>query len=259
MNNQKYIRKIIISLLTLVFLFSTGMIIKYVLRSYMEQQEFNDLAAFAKTLTCEENRTSSQSCNDENCFVSPYISLKEQNDDFFGWISIDGTRINYPVMYTPDDSEYYLRRSFNKSNSTSGVPFLDANCFIDCGNYLIYGHNMFDGSMFADLLCYADEKFYQQHPTIHFDTLDGNASYTVIAAFYTEIYPIESNRFNYFQYTDLRNKNTFNSYVKQVKEIAIYDTGITPQYGDSLLTLSTCSYHTEEGRFVVVARENVDN
>lgn len=85
--------------------------------------------------------------------------MKEQNPDFFGWISIEGTELNYPVMHTPKDEEYYLRRDFNGEDSQSGVPFLSASCYEGCGNYLIYGHNMKNGSMFATLLAYADRDF----------------------------------------------------------------------------------------------------
>lgn len=185
--------------------------------------------------------------------ISPYLPLKNRNADFFGWISIDGTNIDYPVMHTPDDPEYYLRRAFDKSSSRSGVPFLDAACFTGCGNYLIYGHNMGNGTMFADLLSYTDPEFWQKHPLIQFDTLDQAGSYAVLAAFYTEISP--ETEFRYDRYTDLRNREDFLTYMEQVKAASLYDTGVTAEYGDVLLTLSTCSYHTENGRFVVVARQ----
>ena len=154
-----------------------------------------------------------------------YAAFKEQNPDFFGWISIEGTELNYPVMHTPKDEEYYLRRDFNGEDSQSGVPFLSASCYEGCGNYLIYGHNMKNGSMFATLLAYADRDFWGQHPSIRF-----------------------------YQYTDLCDPDIFTEYMEQVQEAALYDTGINAKHGDSLLTLSTCSYHTENGRFVVVAR-----
>ena len=131
---------------------------------------------------------------------------------------------------------------------------MDATCSSECGNYLIYGHHMRNGTMFTALLSYADKEFWQEHPTIQFNTLDGTGVYSILAAFYSKIYPEEEEEFRYYQYTDLRDIQDFNAYTNQVKEAALYDTGITAEYGDMLLTLSTCSYHVNNGRFVVVAR-----
>lgn len=250
MKHKKLLRRILLPILSAVFIFSAIMIILYVVRSHSEQKAFEALASIAETVRLSSSNTSEE--NDS----SPYLPLKEQNADFFGWISIEGTQIDYPVMYTPDDPQYYLKRAFDKSSSLSGVPFLDAACSAECGNYLIYGHNMKNGTMFAGLLSYAEQEFWQAHPTIRFDTLDGAGSYDILAAFYSEIYPEEEDGFRYYQYTDLRDAEDFDAYIRQVKQAALYDTGITAEYGDTLLTLSTCSYHTSNGRFVVVARQS---
>lgn len=109
--------------------------------------------------------------------------------------------------------------------------------------------------MFATLLAYADRDFGGQHPSIRFDTLSDSGEYEVIAAFYSEVYSQDaSNVFRFYQYTDLCDPDIFTEYMEQVQEAALYDTGINAKHGDSLLTLSTCSYHTKNGRFVVVAR-----
>lgn len=185
-----------------------------------------------------------------------YADLYKQNPDLFGWIRIEDTSLDYPVMFTPDDPEYYLHRAFDKTYSSSGVPFLDVNYYDGCGNYLIYGHNMKRGSMFADLLSYEEQSFWEQHPIIMFDTLYEHGEYEVIAAFYSQIYPDDAQGvFRYYQYTDLTNKTVFDEYLSQVKASALYDTEINADYGDTLLTLSTCAYHTENGRFVVVAKK----
>lgn len=256
MKHTKRLRRIIIPVLAAVFLVSTGMVARYAVRSYSEQKAFEELASISNTEAAEGNLLLSEADPSGDNYISPYLPLKEQNEDFFGWLSIEGTAINYPVMYTPDDPQYYLRRAFDKSNSLSGVPFLDATCSAERGNYLIYGHNMSNGTMFADLLSYADQKFWEEHPDIQFDTLDETGSYSILAAFYSEIYPDEAEGFRYYQYTDLRDAEDFDAYISQVKRAALYDTGITAEYGDILLTLSTCSYHTSNGRFVVVARQS---
>ncbi len=188
--------------------------------------------------------------------LSSYIALKEENSDFFGWISIEGTDVSYPVMYTPEDEEYYLHRDFYGKEARSGVPFLAASCYEGCGNYLIYGHHMKNGTMFASLLDYAGREYWEEHPVIRFDTLTASGEYEVAAAFYSEAYPQDaSGVFRFYQYTDLSEPYVFAEYMEQVRRAALYDTGVNVEYGSGLLTLCTCSYHMENGRFVVVARK----
>lgn len=194
----------------------------------------------------------------EPCLLPEYADLVQENPDFWGWLRIEGTGVDYPVMYTPDDPEFYLRRDFWKEPSGGGVPFLDENCRADGGIFLIYGHNMQDGSMFAPLLSYAEEDFCVDHPTVELDTLWGSGCYTVMAAFFSRVYQREeTGGFRYYQYTELQDEDTFRRYLEEVRGAALYDTGVTAEYGDQLLVLSTCSYHTEYGRFVVVARKKM--
>lgn len=188
--------------------------------------------------------------------LAAYRELREENPDFYGWLSIPGTQLDYPVMHTPDDPERYLRRAFDGQYSVSGTPFLDGACFAGCGNYIIYGHMMRNGSMFAPLKEYADQAFWQEHPVIRFDTPEEAAEYEVLAVFYARAYRRnETDVFRYYKYTDLTDEARFNAYLEQARAAALYDTGVTAQYGDELLTLSTCSYHTSNGRFVVVAKK----
>ena len=192
--------------------------------------------------------------------LSAYAPLYAQNPDFFGWIEIEGTEINYPVMHTPEDSEYYLHRAFDRSYSFSGVPFLDGKCSLDCGNYIVYGHNMKNGTMFARIPRYSSEDYWKEHPVIRFDTLYETGTYEVIAAFYSKAYPADAvGVFRYYQYTDLRDSERFAEYMEQVKAASLYNTGIDAEYGDQLLTLSTCEYHATDGRFVVVAKKRTEN
>ena len=184
-----------------------------------------------------------------------YASLYAQNPDFFGWIEIPDTEVNYPVMYSPEEPEFYLHRAFDGSEAYSGVPFLDANCSLDCGNYIVYGHNMKNKTMFKTVTYYEDQAYWREHPAVRFDTLYETATYDVIAAFYSQAYPADATGvFRYYQYTDLRNEERFDEYVKQAKAASLYNTGIDAAYGDQLLTLSTCEYHKTDGRFVIVAK-----
>ena len=148
-------------------------------------------------------------------------------------------------MHTAQDEEYYLRRAFDRSNSVSGTPFLAAGCFTD-------------GSMFAALLNYADDTFWEEHPTIRFDTLEETGTYQVLAAFYIDVSLSEDGvAFPFYEYTGLRDEAIFQEYLAQVGDRALYSTGVTAEFGEQLLTLSTCSYNTSDERFVVVAKQVV--
>lgn len=188
-----------------------------------------------------------------------YLPLYEMNADFFGWISIEDSKIDYPVMYTPDRPEYYIKRAFDGSAAAGGVPFIDSRCPADGNFYLIYGHNMRNKTMFGDLPKYARQNYLEEHPIIRFDTLYEERQYRVIAAFYSRVYAEdEIGAFRYYDYADLRDAEIFAEYIRQLRIATIYDAGFDAEYGDELLALSTCSYHTDDGRFVVVAKR-IDN
>lgn len=238
-----------------IFLIGSTMTVRLLLQARQESSLFEDLASLV-TSPAESQSAPAADATTPGTQLSPYLSLQEENPDFFGWVSIDGTELHYPVMFTPEDPEYYLRRDFYGERSLSGVPFLDGDYREGCGHYLIYGHNMDNGSMFATLLSYATAEFWQEHPTIRFDTLTESGTYEVLAAFYAQVYPTDTTGgFRYYQYTALDTPAQFDAYLAEVKAAALYDTGVEAEYGDQLLTLSTCSYHVTDGRFVVVARK----
>lgn len=186
-----------------------------------------------------------------------YLSIYEQNDDFIAWVKIDGTKIDYPVMQTTDDPNFYLKHAFNKTYSDYGVPYIQENCLIDnCDNIVVYGHNMNNGSMFADLCKYEDEEFYKEHKYIQFDTLLDYGRYEIVAVFKTVAY--NDAGFKCFQFVNAENEDDFNEYIETCKSLQLYDTGVDAEYGDRLLTLSTCEYSQTDGRIVVVAKL-VDN
>ena len=190
---------------------------------------------------------------------SKFSQIYKTNKDFIGWLNIPGTKIDYPVMHTPADEEYYLRRDFSGEYSTAGTLFIAAksDALTPTDNVIIYGHNMKAGTMFHTLLEYEDEEYYQGHKTILFDTISGNAEYEIIAAFRTVITADDSS-FKYYEFIDAENEQAFNDYVAKAKELTPYDIPATAEYGDKLLTLSTCAYHANSGRYVVVAKLLVD-
>lgn len=186
-----------------------------------------------------------------------YAQMAEKNADMVGWIRIDGTRVDYPLMYAPDDYGKYLHKDINEFYSIGGLPFIDENCSWDpnSANLLIYGHNMSNGSMFHDITSYEKRAFWKEHPYIQVDTLYEEKTYEVVAAFYDQIYRESDTCFKFYHFIDPQTKEEFDTGIKYFKHKGLYDTGITPQYGDKLVTLVTCIYHVDNGRFIVVARE----
>ncbi len=181
-----------------------------------------------------------------------YYTIYELNNDFVGWISIEGTKLNYPVMHTPKTPEYYLKRDFDKNYSDYGVPFLDSRCKLgECDNLIIYGHNMKNGSMFHALVNYQSESYYKEHPIVLFDTMDDFGEYQIIAAFSMDV---KTEDFNFSQFVNM-DQERFDYFISEIRSRSFYDTGVEVSYGDRLLTLSTCEYTHNNGRFVIVAKK----
>lgn len=266
------VRRVLTLLFAAVFCVSAGMLAFLWVQGQREEEAFRDLAAVVHTSRPPEDEPAGEPASEaeqssapaaesgaasavsEESGESGFDVLRALNSDFFGWLTIDGTGIDYPVMFTPENPQYYLRRDFEGSWAQSGVPFLDGAWTAGGNHYLIYGHNMDNGTMFAPLLKYRDQAYFDEHPVISFETEDGPASYRIFAAFYSQAYPENAeNVFRYYYCTDLSTQEAYDSYVSQAKAASVYDTGVSPAFGQTILTLSTCSYHTEEGRFVVAA------
>lgn len=233
------VRKFIFVIALLVFIGSAGYLLQHYLKGKAEQNEFESLRV-----------------NGGHNLEALY----KENPDIVGWVQIKDSIIDYPVMQTKDDPEFYLRRNFKKEDSLAGTPFLDAQSDLTrpSWNWMIYAHNMKNGTMFHTLLDFEKKEYYDKRKTFTFDTLDqygGPAEYEIVAAFYTQIYPEDSKEFKYYDYVDVTSEEVYNEYVRNIKAQSIYDTGITPEYGQQLVTLSTCSYQVEDGRFVVVGRK----
>lgn len=184
-----------------------------------------------------------------------FEELHASNPDFYGWVKIEDTVLDYPVMHTPQDPEKYLRKTFDGEYYIGGTPFLDYRCTADSDNLILYGHNMNNGTMFTGIIKYADSAYWQQHPTVKFSTLYEEKEYRVMAAFYDRIYYDNEDCFKFYNFVDAQDKADFDNAIENYKAKALYDTGITPQYGDQLITLITCSYHHQNGRFVLVAAD----
>lgn len=184
-----------------------------------------------------------------------YAELYALNPDLVGWISIEGTKINYPVVQTaPDNANYYLDRNFEQKRSAHGCIYVNeiANVFTPSDNVTMYGHRMADNSMFGQLGLYTDQGFWQDHQYIRFDTLQERHLYQIICVFSTTASMGQG--FAYHNFVNADEAVDFNTYVTRCKALDYYDTGITAEYGDKLITLSTCEYSNTNGRLVVVAK-----
>lgn len=178
--------------------------------------------------------------------------LQEENSECVGWVSIEGTDIDYPVMWSPNDPDYYLDHSFEKTSNRHGVPFLDSRCNIDTAdNLIIYGHHFVEGEMFSTLHKYASYSFYEDHPVITLETAEGVSQYRIAAVLRVSgtVYPTKWSIFNSL-YMDAAE---FEEMAQEIEAQTLYSTGVLPVYGDRLLTLATCEYTQKNGRLAVVA------
>ena len=164
--------------------------------------------------------------------------------------------IDYPVMQTPADPNYYLKHDFERNYTDYGFSFMQADCdaLAPSDNLIIYGHNMKDGSMFADLAKYRSKDFWQSHKTVWFDTALGSSAYEVFAVIHTTVQADAADAFPFYRFVDAASTEEFADYVSACKARALYDTGISAEYGDKLLTLSTCDNITDNGRLLVIAK-----
>lgn len=269
------VRKIIIVLSLIVFCGAGYYIADYVIDNYLAQKNLSDVL-------------------DDKMRIG-LVDLHKENKDLIGWVQIEGTKIDYPVMQTPEDNEYYLHRNFKKEYSEAGTLFMDAQSVVaekprgseqktppgykfktyssddgtgvDYGsggtwNWLVYGHHMKFGTMFHDLMKYESADFYKKHPKFNFNVLrkdpytgelyEEAGTYAIVAAAYSQIYPEDSEYFKYYAYPGSTDEQSFNYFVQGIQAESIYNTGITPEYGTQLVILSTCAYHTENGRFYIV-------
>lgn len=177
-------------------------------------------------------------------------NLLSMNSECFGWISIAGTNINYPVMHTLSNPQKYLNKNFYGEYSYSGTPFLDSRCSADSTNLIIYGHHMNNGTMFADLCNYTDYSYFTEHLTVVLETKDGAFAYSVFS-----VMKVKSDD-GWYKLTTVGTEKSYNSRIEYAKEKSIYNTEITPVYGQQILTLSTCYGYNQDNRILVLAVRN---
>ncbi len=188
---------------------------------------------------------------------NPYADSFLANSDMAGWLQIPGTNIDYPIMRTPEDENYYLYRAFDKSDNVNGSLILDTDSSLEplTTNLIIHGHNMKSGAMFGNLTDYERKEYFEEHKQIILYTEECQRNYEVIAVFRSQVYKKSDNVFKFYKFFQADTPEDFDDFYHNIKALSMYDTGITAEFGDHFITLSTCVYHVTNGRFVVVAKE----
>lgn len=273
----RIIRKIVLILAIIIFTCSCIYLFKQTKYSeYKEQKRIQTIKqqiVEEEQVEIEENEETGEkktinleSINEEGGILSKFRKVYEKNSDFYGWITIEGTKVDNPVMYCQQDTlsyyagnynagyeDYYLHRNFEGEISAAGELFVDIRTvFEETENIIIYGHNMRNGTMFGTLKKYKDQKFYEDHKYIEFETLYEEAEYEIVAVSKT----IASNEgYQYYDHVELDSKEEFDAYIQNAKNNSYFDTGVTAEYGDTLITLSTCDYWADNARLYIVAKK----
>lgn len=265
MKRKERKRKLILTVCAMVAVISLAYFGVY---EYMSLRTDRDAQALADAIKEDEGYLSTSKPGDDKYYASlietengqpvvldKYEDLFNQNKSLIGWVKIADTVIDYPVMQTVNN-EYYLDHNFHQEYDKNGSIFLDASCSVypRSMNLIIYGHHMKSGKMFGSLQKYQNESYYKEHKYIEFDSIYEEGTYEVMFVFRDKVYSQEDVNFKYYEFIDANSEEEFNSYMDEMAAISYYDTGVVAQYGDQLLTLSTCDYQQDNGRFVVVAR-----
>lgn len=269
---KRWMYNALIILFVIIFLVSGGILAKYYIDAAKNNQNYDKLSDIMNgaaitprpsvtddTMNTEPTEPAMVDVIDpetgETVTLLPeFAELYVMNNDIVGWIRIPGTDIDYPVMQKPEIRDYYLRKDFDRNYSRRGSIYAQETCDVltPSDNVVLYGHRMNDRSMFAQLDKYMKEDFYKENPYIYFDTLNGLHTYQVVAVFLTTASVGQG--FPYHSFINAKDADDFDRFISGCKRIALYDTGVTAEYGDKLITLSTCEFSQTNGRLAIVAK-----
>ncbi len=276
----------IMLVLIAVFLVSAIMLIDYAVKSWKSQSSYNELQEIVNqnrptqpakpkptagaTRPSEEGTTPVETTTEatlpplvtvtdpktgkEREVLREYAELYLLNTDLVGWLEIPGTRVSYPVVQRPEWVDYYLYRDYYGNYDPHGCFYAREQCDVakPSDNITIYGHRMKDGTMMGDVGKYEWKDFWEENQFIYFDTLTEHHTYQIVYVFKTTASLGEG--FQYHLFVDAKNENEFNNFINSCKANALYYTGLEAQFGDKLISLSTCEYTLDNGRLVVVAK-----
>lgn len=249
-------RSLMLFVLGLCILGSVGYLIFYFALYEKNDAEYNELASLVKQDSGGTVEINYEEAKDKPPVLKKYETLYQKNRKIVGWLTIENCGIDYPVMQTVDN-DYYLTHNYNQDYDKNGSLFMDKDCdpAFPNDNMIIYGHHMKSGKMFGNLNYYAKESFWEENKEFSFDTIYETGKYAVMYVFRSKIYSEEEIVFKYYQFIDATSADEFYSNMDEMAAMSLYDTGVSANYGDKLLTLSTCDSSEADGRFVVVAKK----
>jgi sortase B len=235
--NSEIIKKIVVAIMLIIVLYCAYYLTRPLWITYKNNSMNKDIS-----------NKYHQSINKSKNFKDRYSALLQVNSDLVGWITIPGTKLDYPVVRV-ENNDFYLDHNFEKQPSDHGAVFMDFRNKGDLQtkNNIIYGHNMKDGSMFQELMNYKDEKYFKENPIIQFDTLKEPVKWQIFSVYVT------NTKFNYIR-TDFKDDADYENFLSQIKSHSMYNTGVNVSKDDSILTLSTCSYEIADGRLAIEAK-----
>ncbi len=263
---KEVFRKIFLYIAIIGLIFSTYQLYIYLFGDPNVDKLNDSLASMYEeaTATTEDVETSATTAVDEDVepiMLSKFNELYEMNNDLVGWIEVAGTNISYPVVQN-DDNSYYLEHDYNKNPSDAGTVFVDYRGPLTAtetpDNIVLYAHNMASGEFFADAANYRYIDYFKEHQVIRFDTLYEESEWKVFACFLTggSTYMDNGNFFEYHSTQFFDTQEEFDEYYNEVMKRTYYNTEVDVEFGDELLTLSTCLFSEYyDARFVVVARK----
>ncbi len=262
--------KIIVLVAVVAFLTGAGLLIKFYIVdpgvNEADMKEIQSIFYSSPTQTVTDPEGNVIATVDE--VSRNWEGLKKINKEIVGWIKVDKTKVDYPVLFHKEDNEksqFYLYRNYKKKYSDFGSIFMDYRCEkgIDSKHVILHGHNMgSDDSMFGSLLNYSraegrtqgNTKFYKSSPIINLDTPKGNTEWIIFAVMKIDVANNKNNIFNYLQ-TDFEGSAQYMNFIYNIKVRSYLDVKVPINEKDRLLTLSTCSYETDNMRTIVVARK----
>lgn len=257
---QEKSRRRTVLICSLVAVLCMGYVFFYYYLYEKNSNEYEHLASLKEETVASDSQVHINYTKEEEkkdlVVLEKYKKLFSQNKSLIGWIKIDDTNIDYPVMQTVNN-EYYLDHNYNQQYDKNGSIFLDKDCDITnpgC-NMIIYGHHMKSGKMFGNLQLYSNREYYEKHPYIQFDTIYEEGRYQIMYVFRSRIYNEDEIVFKYYQFFEASTPEEFDSHMNEMANLSLYDTGVRATYGDKLITLSTCDNSEQDGRFVVVAKK----
>ena len=216
-------------------------------------QDAPELAAAAQDIYAEPGVSQPE----QKSILMEFTSILQQNPNFAGWITIEGTKIDNPIVLTRDGSDFYLNHNFNGEEDINGTLFMGPRCHMAdrSTNLIIYGHNMKSGQMFGDLKKYLQEDFFLSHKQIIFDTIYEKGVYEIFAVCLGEVHYRDENIFRYYNFIQANTQEEYQAFLDNIRELSVFMSEELPNYEDDLLTLSTCNNYTEDGRLFLVAKK----